>query len=500
MDITISKSAASLPTVKILLNAFIISIVAGILGFLLIGFKTEARGINLELDWRLSQVLALMIFVFFGRLCLGLRQFNYRLPAILLAGIISAYLISGLLLNEIYGFSYFLLPYLDNKLNWITGTVYLGLLVYLAVTYRSKMGTREKRIISPLSTPKIYISPIFRYIIAIIILAVLISLPFLSIIDRRYLNILTQILLYVVLAWGLNIVVGLAGLLDLGYVAFYAVGAYSYALLSQHYGFSFWICLPMAGLLAGSFGVMLGFPVLRLRGDYLAIVTLGFGEIIRIILVNWYQFTGGPNGLNQIPKPLLFGYAFEEPRGQGNTVSEWLGLSYKSEHFYIFMYLLILGIALLVLWFVKKLRRLPIGRAWEALREDEIACRALGVNPTHVKLAAFATGAMIAGIAGCFFAAYQGFISPESFTFMESVTILAIVVLGGMGNQLGIFLATVILIFMLEFRDLEQFRMLALGGLEVFIMIWRPRGLISRRYPTIFRRFASSSFSLNKVS
>jgi branched-chain amino acid transport system permease protein len=497
MDKTLPNQSSPSPLTKILVDSIIMSLVGGIIGFLLIGFKTEARGINLELEWRLSQVLALVVFVFVGRLCLGLRQFNYRWPAILLAGVVSVYFVIGLLLREMDGFYDLPLPYIDNKLNWMTAAIYMGLVIYLAATYNLKKVAREKKIVLPTSSPKVYLSPIFRWMIAIAVLFILISLPFLSVIDRRYLNILTQVLLYVVLAWGLNVVVGLAGLLDLGYVAFYAVGAYSYALLSQYYGFSFWLCLPLAGILAGGFGVMLGFPVLRLRGDYLAIVTLGFGEIIRMILVNWYQFTGGPNGLNQIPKPSLLGYVFEEPNGQGNTVSEWLGLSYSSEHFYIFMYLLILVIAMLVLWFVKKLRRLPIGRAWEALREDEIACRALGLNPTNVKLAAFATGAMIAGVAGCFFAAYQGFISPESFTFMESVTILAIVVLGGMGNQLGIVLATVILIFMLEFRDLEQFRMLALGGLEVFIMIWRPRGLISRRYPTIFRRFASPPFSLN---
>ncbi len=205
------------------------------------------------------------------------------------------------------------------------------------------------------------------------------------------------VLTYVMLGWGLNIVVGLAGLLDLGYVAFYAVGAYTFALLGTTFGWSFWICLPLAGLLAALWGVMLGFPVLRLRGDYLAIVTLAFGEIVRIVLINWTSLTNGPNGISDIPKPTFFGLPFKT--GPGGFAS-FFGL--KHDHLYavIFLYYVILILALFTNFVTLRLRRLPIGRAWEAMREDEIACRSLGINTTITKLTAFATGAMFGGIAG----------------------------------------------------------------------------------------------------
>jgi branched-chain amino acid transport system permease protein len=289
------------------------------------------------------------------------------------------------------------------------------------------------------------------------------------------------------LGWGLNIVVGLAGLLDLGYVAFFAVGAYSYALLAQYYDASFWLCLPFAGLMAASFGVLLGFPVLRLRGDYLAIVTMGFGEIIRIILLNWWWFTGGPNGIGGIPRPSFFGLPFERARSEADvTFHSAFGLDFSSGHRVMFLYYLILALALVTNFFTLRIRKLPIGRAWEALREDETASRALGINPTNTKLTAFAIGAMFGGFGGSFFAARQGFVSPESFTFIESAVILAIVVLGGMGSQVGVVLAAVLLIGVPEFfRELEAFRMLAFGAGMVAIMIWRPRGLLAHREPTV---------------
>ncbi len=308
--------------------------------------------------------------------------------------------------------------------------------------------------------------------------------PFLPTTDRYLLDLGILILTYIMLGWGLNIVVGLAGLLDLGYVAFYAVGAYSYALLAQYFGLSFWICLPLAGILAAFWGVILGFPVLRLRGDYLAIVTLAFGEIIRVVLLNWYQFTGGPDGISGIPRPSFFGLEFK--RGEGHF-ADFFGLDYSSLHRIIFLYFLILILALITNFVTIRLRRLPIGRAWEALREDEIACRSLGLNTTSVKLTAFATGAMFAGFAGSFFATRQGFISPESFTFIESALILAIVVLGGMGSQIGVVIASVAMIGGFEvFREAEQYRMLIFGLAMVIIMIWRPRGLIATREPSIF--------------
>ncbi|KZL21290.1 leucine/isoleucine/valine transporter permease subunit [Pseudovibrio axinellae] len=301
--------------------------------------------------------------------------------------------------------------------------------------------------------------------------------------SRQYIDLAILVLTYVMLGWGLNIVVGLAGLLDLGYVAFYAVGAYSYALLAHYFGFSFWICLPLAGILAAFWGIILGFPVLRLRGDYLAIVTLAFGEIIRVVLLNWYQFTGGPDGLSGIPRPSFFGLEFT--RGEGGFAS-FFGLDYSSIHRIIFLYYLIFAMALFTNFVTMRLRRMPIGRAWEALREDEIACRALGINTTTTKLTAFALGAMFAGFAGSFFATRQGFISPESFTFLESAIILAIVVLGGLGSQIGVVIAAIVMIGGFEFfREFEEYRMLVFGMIMVVIMVWKPRGLISSRTPSV---------------
>ena len=312
-------------------------------------------------------------------------------------------------------------------------------------------------------------------------------MPFLPFANRYVVDIATTVLIYVMLGWGLNIVVGLAGLLDLGYVAFYAVGAYSYALLAQNFGLGFWVCLPLAGLLAATAGVLLGFPVLRLRGDYLAIVTLGFGEIIRIVLLNWYEVTGGPNGLSDIPRPSFFGFPFDRSPEEGTTAFHQLfGIEFDSMHRITFLYFLILALALITNFAVLRLRRMPIGRAWEALREDEIACKALGINPTNTKLTAFALGAMFGGFAGSFFATRQGFISPESFTFIESATILAIVVLGGMGSQLGVVLAAVLLVVLPEMaRGFAEYRMLAFGAAMVAIMVWRPGGLLGHREPTI---------------
>jgi len=311
-----------------------------------------------------------------------------------------------------------------------------------------------------------------------------------------------QILIYVMLGWGLNIVVGLAGLLDLGYVAFYAVGAYAYALLATTFGLSFWICLPLAGILAALWGMILGFPVLRLRGDYLAIVTLAFGEIIRTVLVNWREFSGGTAGIASIPKVTFFGLRFADtPDG----FDQFFHMDYAPIHGKIFLYYVILGLALLTNLVTLRLRRLPIGRAWEALREDEIACRSLGLNTRNTKLTAFALGAFFGGLAGSFFAVRQGFVSPESFTFSESATILAIVVLGGMGSQIGVAFAAVALVGGFELlRQLDwlkyvvvhylgvadfdpiQYRGLLFGLAMVLMMIFRPRGFVSSRKPSIF--------------
>ena len=306
-----------------------------------------------------------------------------------------------------------------------------------------------------------------------------------------------QILIYVMLGWGLNIVVGLAGLLDLGYVAFYAVGAYSYALLSTHFGLSFWICLPLAGILAGFWGVILGFPVLRLRGDYLAIVTLAFGEIIRAVLINWTDFSNGSAGISSIPHVTFFGVPFS---GNEDGFAALFGLEFSPIHRTIFLFYLILTLALLTNAVTLRLRKLPVGRAWEALREDEIACRSLGINTVNTKLTAFALGAMFGGFAGSFFAVRESLVSPESFIFIESATILAIVILGGMGSQIGVALAATAMIGGTEIlRELDllkrifgeefdpaQYRMLIFGFAMVVMMIWKPRGIISTRSPSVF--------------
>jgi branched-chain amino acid transport system permease protein len=335
-----------------------------------------------------------------------------------------------------------------------------------------------------------------------VMLAAAVALPFFIMAffpgqQRQYIDLSILILTYVMLGWGLNIVVGLAGLLDLGYVAFYAIGAYSFALLSTHFEMiGFWVALPLAGILAMFWGVILGFPVLRLRGDYLAIVTLAFGEIIRIVLLNWYDFTGGPNGISGIPKPTLFGLEFT--RGEGGF-ADYFGIPFSTIHRFVYLYFIILALAVVTHLVTKRLRRLPIGRAWEALREDEIACRSLGINTTNTKLTAFAIGAMFGGFAGSFFATRQGFISPESFTFIESAIILAIVVLGGLGSQIGVVIASIIMIGGMEMLrnlgfmtqifgpdfDPVQYRMLIFGLAMVLIMVWKPRGLIASREPSV---------------
>ena len=310
--------------------------------------------------------------------------------------------------------------------------------------------------------------------------------PLLPKVDRWAVDLATLVLIYVMLGWGLNIVVGLAGLLDLGYVAFYAVGAYTFALLGTVHDWSFWTCLPVAGAVAAMFGILLGYPVLRLRGDYLAIVTLGFGEIIRIVLTNWVALSGGPNGIAGIPRPTLFGLEFTRRAREGHSFHEYFDLPFSGEHRIIFLYYIILILALVTNFFVLRIRRLPIGRAWEALREDEIACSSLGINPVNTKLSAFALGAMFGGFAGSFFASRNGFISPESFTFIESAIILSIVVLGGMGSQIGVVLAAAAIILLPEaLREFSEYRMLVFGLAMVLVMVWRPRGLLAHRRPTL---------------
>ena len=277
-------------------------------------------------------------------------------------------------------------------------------------------------------------------------------------------NIMISCLLYIVLGLGLNIVVGLAGLLDLGFVAFYAVGAYAYALCNMHWGLGFWYMLPVGAVLGACLGVILGFPVLRLRGDYLAIVTLGFGEIIRLILENWGEVTMGPSGISSISRPGLFGVE--------------LGVIGSTNY----MYYIMVGLLLFTIFSVNRLQHSRIGRAWLALREDEIACQAMGIDKMKTKLMAFALGATWAGMAGVVFAAKTTFINPASFTFWESAIILSIVVIGGMGSIRGVIAGAIILILVPEYlRDFAEFRMLLFGAIMVLVMVFRPQGLISAK-------------------
>ncbi|MBL5903875.1 high-affinity branched-chain amino acid ABC transporter permease LivM [Serratia fonticola] len=338
----------------------------------------------------------------------------------------------------------------------------------------------------------VYVRPVgartsLRWILPLLAVLVLLF-PFMA--TKYLLTVAILGLIYVLLGLGLNIVVGLAGLLDLGYVAFYAIGAYGLALGYQYLGLGFWAMLPLGALMAALAGALLGFPVLRMHGDYLAIVTLGFGEIIRLVLNNWVSLTGGPNGVS-VPAPTLFGLEFGRRAKEGGIpIHEFLGITYNPNLKFIFIYVVLCLVVLLVLFVKHRLTRMPIGRAWEALREDEIACRSLGLNHVLVKLSAFMMGASTAGIAGVFFATYQGFVNPTSFTFFESALILAIVVLGGMGSTIGVVLAAFVLTVAPELlRSFAEYRVLLFGVLMVLMMIWRPRGLV---------RISRSSFTPRK--
>ena len=467
------------------------ALVAGGVTFLLtvviVGFETVSGTGELRLRPHPGAVAFAALAAFLGAAAMGyMRQGNARMP-LLLAGIAALVILAPLLTGGAASPLALLLPFEAMALNWAALAV--PAVVALRCAVMLARGARPSRTQAPAFSLESHRGLVLRampwLMAALGILAI--ALPFLPGIDRRVVDIATLVITYVMLGWGLNIVVGLAGLLDLGYVAFYAVGAYSYALLSTTYGLSFWECLPIAGAMAALFGVMLGFPVLRLRGDYLAIVTLGFGEMIRIVLINWWWFTGGPNGINDVGRPSFFGLPFERnPPPGGDSFASFFGLAYSPYQRVVFLYFLILVFALLTNLFTLRIRRLPLGRAWEALREDETACRALGINPTNTKLTAFAIGAMFAGFAGSFFAARQGFVSPESFVFIESAVILAIVVLGGLGSQSGVVLAAIVLIGVPEFfRELKDYRMLAFGLGMVLIMIWRPGGLLAHRDPTI---------------
>ncbi|MFQ1923223.1 high-affinity branched-chain amino acid ABC transporter permease LivM [Aeromonas sp. s13] len=411
------------------IHACIASLVLLVLSFWLLGFKLETDGSSLQVVSRLDMSLAWLLggatIVFWFQMLRGQ--------------------IAKLFQASISGFS---------------------------------VGFTKLVLPSPEEAPKLY------NLTAVLVLLFAVSWPFMA--SRGAIDLATLTLIYIMLGLGLNVVVGLAGLLDLGYVGFYAVGAYSYALLNTYFGLSFWECLPIAGLMAATFGFLLGFPVLRLRGDYLAIVTLGFGEIIRILLNNMTTLTGGPNGISGIPKPTLGGLEFNRTVKDGgfDTFHNFFGITYNANHKVIFLYLMALVLVVVTLFVINRLLRMPLGRAWEALREDEIACKSLGLNPTIIKLTAFTIGATFAGFAGSFFASRQGFISPESFVFIESAIVLAIVVLGGMGSQIGVVLAAIVMTVLPELaREFNEYRMLMFGLLMVFMMIWRPQGLLPMTRP-----------------
>lgn len=267
----------------------------------------------------------------------------------------------------------------------------------------------------------VYVRPVgyrsrLRWIVPLLLVAAAI---FPAIATKYLLTVAILGLIYVLLGLGLNIVVGLAGLLDLGYVAFYAIGAYGLALGYQYLGLGFWAMLPLGAIMAALAGALLGFPVLRMHGDYLAIVTLGFGEIIRLVLNNWVSFTGGPNGVS-VPAPTLFGLEFgRRAKDGGVPIHEFLHVSYNPNLKFIFIYGVLCLVVVLVLFIKHRLTRMPIGRAWEALREDEIACRAMGLNHVLVKLSAFMLGASTAGIAGSFSLPTRGLLTRRHSPFLS---------------------------------------------------------------------------------
>jgi branched-chain amino acid transport system permease protein len=461
------------------------------LAYGLVGFEVLDVPGGLAINTRFLDVIMAAAIGFAGRIALILLREGRPRPVLLLTPPLSLLVLALLLSETLFGpesgaaLKHFL-PFRSPIVMWGVLAVMIVFSLRAAFAFAhdgsglaAEREARMDRLSARVQSASRLLGPL--------LLGAAVALPFMPFADRQVVDIATLVVTYIMLGWGLNIVVGLAGLLDLGYVAFYAVGVYACALLATHFDVSFWICLPFAGLMAALAGVILGFPVLRLRGDYLAIVTLGFGEMIRVILLNWYEFTNGPDGISGIPRPSFFGIAeFKRKVSEGTTFADLFGLDYSPLQRIIFLYYLILILALAVNFFTMRIRKLPVGRAWEALREDETACRSLGINPRNTKLTAFGIGAMFAGFAGSFFATRQGFVSPESFTFIESAVILAIVVLGGFGSQIGVVVAAILLIGLPEFfRELQQYRMLAFGMAMVLIMLWRPAGLLAHREPTI---------------
>jgi branched-chain amino acid transport system permease protein len=358
---------------------------------------------------------------------------------------------------------------IENTIQWRwANLVIVGVGAFvLSAVWRWALVRRETMLANAASgagerSVRVWDSPVVTRTLGAALLVVFMGIPWL--VSTYQTNILISFFLYVMLGIGLNIVVGVAGLLFLGYAAFYAIGAYAYALLNHYFGWGFWTVLPMGGVLAAVAGVLLAFPVLRLRGDYLAIVTLGFGEIVRLVLENWSDLTGGPSGISNIDRPGFF--------GQEMTVA--------GTNIYIYY---IVFVAVLVTFVVaERLKDSRVGRALQALREDEIACEAMGIDRVGVKLMAFGLGTAWAGFAGVIFAAKTTFINPASFTFFESAIILSIVVLGGMGSNWGVILGAAFLVLLPEYmRAFSEYRMILFAAAMVLMMVFRPQGMIPAR-------------------
>jgi branched-chain amino acid transport system permease protein len=327
-----------------------------------------------------------------------------------------------------------------------------GSVVCLLVLAAGRLWPKQRKI----SPPQLKMSSRTEKILLLSFVLILLLLP--AVLNRYYLDVAITAGIYIVLALGLNIIVGLAGLLVLGYIAFYAVGAYTYAILGTQHHLTFFLALPLAALLALLLGLLLGLPTIRLRGDYLAIVTLGFGEIARIVLNNWDGLTGGPNGIMHIPRPSAFGVKLGSP---------------------VHLYFIVLALIGLVSFLISRLNDSRLGRALIAMREDETAARACGIDTTRLKMLAFALSAAVAGAMGAVFAAKMSFVSPESFTFWESIMILCMVVLGGMASIPGVILGALALIVLPEWlRQLQNYRMLLFGASMIAMMIFRPQGLL----------------------
>ncbi|MGL1891095.1 MAG: branched-chain amino acid ABC transporter permease [Spirochaetaceae bacterium] len=357
---------------------------------------------------------------------------------------------------------------IDKIITWrwllmlVVGAVIAGIsYLWILQQERQRAGTTFKFDQSKLGIKYINLKkqPLFSKGLPIVVLIMIIIIPFIS--DPYTTRIFTKALIFIVLGLGLNIVVGLGGLLNLGYAAFFGVGAYTFAILNMNFGVGFWIALPLGGLASALFGALIGLPVLRLNGDYLAIVTLGFGEIIRILTENLGWLTNGPSGIANIPKPSLFGHTF----------------GYFGSTRYV--YLIAVVLVLIIIFVVWRLENSRMGRSWVAMREDDIASESMGIDLTKAKMALFIISASIAGLAGVLFASQTGFIDPKSFTLMHSIMILCIVVLGGKGSVRGVILGALILNLLPEYlREFQQYRMLIFGFLLVIMMVFRPGGII----------------------